>query len=1035
MFTITLKKIIIFTFFLVLTYKGYSTIYYSQGSLDPANKNSWNTARSGGGGSGKPHNFTSGDTFAIQNSNSMDPATAWTVSGTGAAIQIENGGTLTVTSSNVTTQLLIILSGGIVTVASGQTLTVNNGNSSGDDLSVTGTLTNAGTITFASSTAIINNGGKYQHAQNGGTIITATWSTGSTCEITGVTSTIPSAGNTQKFYNYTWNCSSQSAAVCLCGGFTTIIAGNFTVQNTNTQQLQLANGSSNTDTIKGDLIVSTSGILSLSNGTGNPYIILKGNLTVNGTLTKNTAGTGIPIISFANTSSKIFTNSGTISNQINFVDSVGTVDFGTNILTGSGTFTMLSGATILIGSTAGITTSGSTGNIQLTGTRTYNIGANYSYTGSSSQVFGNGLPTTVNNLTISNGNTSMALNGAQTINGTLSITNGKISIGANTLTLNGDFSGSTSNTLKGNGTSSNLTISGSGTIGNLFFDQTTSGTTNRLQNLTINRSAQTITLGNTLEVSGIITPTAGTLATGGTLTLVSNSSGTARIAAGSGSYISGNVKVQRYISSVGRRWRYMGSTITNATLEDWRGEIFVTGNNSPSADQSNTVGGSLNWGFDAIQSSAATVYYYDETVITGTSNTGWTAVTNSTSSLTNISLTVGKGYRVFVRGDRSSNSRLNGIDNTQNAVTMDLNGPVNKGNITMPVTFTSSGTLANDGWCLLTNPYPSPYDWDAFWAVGNSGFNGTNYTNIDPTIYIFDATSNSYKSYNASSHSGTLTSGIIPSGSSFFVKATGSSPAITFVETYKSNSTPIGLYKTSNNTNELTIKLSYDLITSDDCILKNLSTSSKKSDINDILKLNNPDVNISSYLADSSNLSLNCIPFSEDLNDTIYLNVTGKLSSTYQMYFNGTDSFVTDKNIFLYDIFLNTITDLHNQKLYSFDIDINNTFTYGKDRFKIILSKNQLTGIENITPQNQLKFSLFPNPSIDKIAIQSNIKFTEKITFEVLDINGKKLVSSALVSSSNNENYLDISSLKSGIYFIHILSGGEHSSILKFVKE
>src|SRR5438874_9122589 len=70
-----------------------ATTYYSQGSLNPALTTSWNTVRAGGGSS--PANFTAGDTFVIQSAHTMATASAWTVSGASAKIQIESGGILT----------------------------------------------------------------------------------------------------------------------------------------------------------------------------------------------------------------------------------------------------------------------------------------------------------------------------------------------------------------------------------------------------------------------------------------------------------------------------------------------------------------------------------------------------------------------------------------------------------------------------------------------------------------------------------------------------------------------------------------------------------------------------------------------------------------------------------------------------------------------------------------------------------------------------------------------------------------------------
>ena len=106
-------------------------------------------------------------------------------------------------------------------------------------------------------------------------------------------------------------------------------------------------------------------------------------------------------------------------------------------VTGGGTFLLNNGATLGITSGAGITSSGATGNIQVTGTRTFNTGANYSYIGSVVQATGNGLPATVNNLTINNtgGTTGVTLTNSVTANGILDFANGLITTGANTITI------------------------------------------------------------------------------------------------------------------------------------------------------------------------------------------------------------------------------------------------------------------------------------------------------------------------------------------------------------------------------------------------------------------------------------------------------------------------------------------------------------------------------------------------------------------------------------------------------------------------
>jgi hypothetical protein len=89
---------------------------------------------------------------------------------------------------------------------------------------------------------------------------------------------------------------------------------------------------------------------------------------------------------------------------------------------------------------------------------------------------------------------------------------------ASTITMN------STSAIKGSSTSS-LTILGTGAAGTIRFDQTTDGSTNALQNLTINRtSAGSVTLGNSLTVGGTLTLTDGSLVVGANTLTYSGSS-------------------------------------------------------------------------------------------------------------------------------------------------------------------------------------------------------------------------------------------------------------------------------------------------------------------------------------------------------------------------------------------------------------------------------------------------------------------------------------------------------------------------------
>ncbi len=105
------------------------------------------------------------------------------------------------------------------------------------------------------------------------------------------------------------------------------------------------------------------------------------------------------------------------------VNDTGILEFpGQNHVTGTGSFTLATGGGLIIGSSNGITASGSNGNVR-TSNRTFNDGADFTYNGSSSQVTGTGLPQQVNDLRINNSNNVRASVSVQ-VNGTLYLDNG-----------------------------------------------------------------------------------------------------------------------------------------------------------------------------------------------------------------------------------------------------------------------------------------------------------------------------------------------------------------------------------------------------------------------------------------------------------------------------------------------------------------------------------------------------------------------------------------------------------------------------------
>ncbi|MCX6352571.1 MAG: hypothetical protein NTX03_12050 [Bacteroidetes bacterium] len=166
-----------------------------------------------------------------------------------------------------------------------------------------------------------------------------------------------------------------------------------------------------------------------------------------------------------------------------------------------------------INSSASTTVSGSTANLQISGS--FTVSGTWSHTAGTTEFVSSSaqtIPSTTFWNLKTNGSSTKSLGGAVTVNNQLNLVSGStLSIGANTLTMASGSGFKGTGTLTGS-SSSNMTFTGSGsaTIPDVS-----------LNNLTINRSGSTVTTGD-ITVSGTQTMTAGTLAIGSGKTLTLN---------------------------------------------------------------------------------------------------------------------------------------------------------------------------------------------------------------------------------------------------------------------------------------------------------------------------------------------------------------------------------------------------------------------------------------------------------------------------------------------------------------------------------
>ncbi len=340
-------------------------------------------------------------------------------------------------------------------------------------VTITDTLDNKGILNGGSSLTF-GNGGVYQHDQNGGVIPSATWNSGSTCSVTGVTSSAPGNAN-QSFYNFTWDCAGQTSSVNVAWDSVSI-AGNVSVLNTNdaagihwfrftSNKYGLNPSGPNIITIGGNLSIS-GGSACTATGSGTPAhyirVLVNGNLSYTGSSTDtssfqlgngsggqvnfiikgNVATTPVAHGQFSTNSSSTYpdslifagTNPQTFSNSIASLSNIKIAVYPGAILSMDGsntmgtasstTFTLFAGGTFECGATSGLN-----GNITVGGAKSLNSSADYAFDGSSAQTTGTLLPATVRNLMVDN---SAGVTLTQSVSAdTLTLSSGKLNLDTN----------------------------------------------------------------------------------------------------------------------------------------------------------------------------------------------------------------------------------------------------------------------------------------------------------------------------------------------------------------------------------------------------------------------------------------------------------------------------------------------------------------------------------------------------------------------------------------------------------------------------
>ncbi|MBK6830855.1 MAG: hypothetical protein IPG92_09040 [Flavobacteriales bacterium] len=230
------------------------------------------------------------------------------------------------------------------------------------------------------------------------------------------------------------------------------------------------------------------------------------------------------------------------------------------------------------------------------------------------------------------------------------------------------------------------------------------------------------------------------------------------------SYV-GNMRVQRRIPAGATNWRLLGSPIAGRIVDDWDDDFITAG--YPGSDFpgfQSPVGSGISW---------PSIRYYDETEASAIDSVGMHGVANTT-----VSLAQGQGFAVWC-GDALGGTAAFIID-VQNGAPHIANSP-----ITLPMSYTNTGNALADGWNLVSNPLPSPIDFETM-SLG---------AGVDSVVYFYNPANGNSATYDRYSNLGDNGgTNVIQSSQGFFLKASGSAVTTTVSESDKINTNGGGIF-------------------------------------------------------------------------------------------------------------------------------------------------------------------------------------------------------------------------------------------------
>ena len=474
---------------------------------------------------------------------------------------------------------------------------------------------------------------------------------------------------------------------------------------------------------------------------------------------------------------------------------------------------------------------------------------------------------------------------------------------------------------------------------------------------------------------------------------------------------SGTVVVERYIPAGQRAFRLISPSVTTTTsiYKNWQ-----ENGASPIGFGTHITGeGASDNGFDETATNNPSLFIFDNNIESQSGGAAWETVSNTDVN----TLTAGTPYRLLVRGDRNVDLTTNTPTATETVLR--AFGDLHFGD------FSPTISAFDANFNFVGNPYQATVNSK---EVTYSGDINSNY------IYVWDAQQGSNGSYvtidmlDGSNTVGSNANEFIQPGQAFFIRnnlSVTTPPSITFTEASKEVSEE--QLSTFSVPNYAKVNLQLFTTTSEgeqivDAIgLRFSDDFTNEVNDADAGKMGNSGENLA-LVSNNQLLSIEQrkMPL---LGEELQLFVNNYQAENFSFRLQ-LENWNEENEIFIKDDYLNTLTPISADEVYSFNVTPGIASSTSMLRFSLVFGDQTLSNDEF----EDTSFSIYPNPTKEVFYVSG---ITENASLEMFDLLGRKVFSQNQVS---NQQSINISQLSSGVYFVKVKEG-EKMFTQKLVKE